>query len=556
MSETRPTSGFQPKLLSLLPGYDFATFLRDLGAGVIVGVIALPLSIALGIASGVRPEQGLYTAVVAGFLISLLGGSRVQIGGPTGAFVVLVLEIVREHGYDGLAAATMMAGGLLILIGVSGLGRVIRFIPYPVTVGFTFGIALLILTTQIPDFLGYPATDWPSGLPERWAAYARHAGEVNTWAVALGAASVAITYGWVRVNRLIPGSLVAIVATSALVEFGGLPVATIGSALGEVPSSLPSLRLPEIDPSQLRDLFSPAVSIALLAGIESLLSAVVADGMIGGRHRSGAELVAQGVANIASPLFGGIPATGAIARTAANVKNGARTPVAGIIHALTVLAILMFFARWAALIPMAALAGILMVVAYNMSEWHLFLKIFRSTRTDISVLLATFLLTLLLDLAAAIQAGVVLASLLFMLRMSSVTQTERIADYGVAEPVAGGPAASARPGVEVFEINGPFFFGAADRFKDALQEIGRKPRGLILRMRHVPVMDSTGLRALEDVVDRAIRDGTIVILSGVGPQPRELIERGGVGAKIGADNLVGDFEAALTRAEALIAREA
>ncbi len=340
----------QPKLLTVLrEGYTAAAFRRDFTAGVIVGIVALPLSIALAIASGVRPEQGLYTAIVAGFLISALGGSRVQIGGPTGAFVVLVFEIVRQHGYDGLAVATIMAGVLLIAMGATGLGGAIRFIPYPVTVGFTSGIALLIFSTQVPDALGLPALEWPGGFIERWGAYAAHLGDVNPRAAAIAAVTVLIGIYWRRVSSVVPGSLVAIVLTSLAVHMAGIPVETIQTRLGEVPTALPAFRLPHVGWSEMRELFSPAVSIALLAGIESLLSAVVADGMIGGRHRSDMELVAQGVANIASPLFGGIPATGAIARTATNVKSGGLSPIAGIVHSLTLLVILLFVGKWAAL---------------------------------------------------------------------------------------------------------------------------------------------------------------------------------------------------------------
>lgn len=541
----------EPKLFQTIrEGYTREKFFRDLAAGVIVGIVALPLSIALAIASGVRPEQGLYTAIVAGFLISALGGSRVQIGGPTGAFVVLVFEIVRQHGYDGLAIATIMAGGLLVLMGISGLGRVIRFIPYPVTVGFTSGIALLIFSTQVPDAFGLTTTEWPEGIVQRWAAYLSHLAEFSVWPAAICGVSILVTVYGSRLFRAVPGSLVAIVATAAAVQLFSLPVETIGTKLGAVPSTLPMPQLPTVDLAQMHALLSPALSIALLAGIESLLSAVVADGMIGGKHRTDMELVAQGVANVASPLFGGIPATGAIARTATNVKSGGRTPVAGMIHALTLLVILVFAGDWAALIPMPALAGILMVVAYNMSERHLFVKIFRSTRSDIAVLLTTFSLTLLADLTVAIQVGVVLASLLFMMRMSETMQAGYITgpseeDGTEGEDTRGLFAGKLPEGVEVFEINGPFFFGAADRFKDALREIARKPKVLILRMRHVPVMDSTGLRALEDVVDKTMREGTIVILSGLQSQPRDLLDRSGLLERIGKGNEAPDIQRAI-----------
>ncbi len=528
----------------------------DLMAGIIVGIVALPLAIAFAIASGVKPEQGLYTAIFAGLLISALSGSRVQIGGPTGAFIVLVYAIVQKYGYDGLATATLMAGALLIVMGVARLGTVIKFIPYPVTVGFTSGIALIILTGQIRDFFGLQMSAVPAEFIEKLEAFAAHVGSVNPWAVAMGALTLSIVIFWPRVTRRVPGSLIAILLTTLLVQFFHLPVETIASRFGSVPSSLPAPRLPTISWELVRQMFSPALSIALLAGIESLLSAVVADGMTERRHRSNMELIAQGVANIVSPLFGGIPATGAIARTATNIKNGGRTPVAGIVHALTLLLILLFFGKWAALIPMATLAGILVIVAYNMSEWQMFAKMFRSPKGDILVLVSTFLLTVLVDLTVAIQVGVVLAAFLFMRRMAEATQVGYVTGMLSEEENPDDPLAlklrEVPAGVEVFEVAGPFFFGAADKFKDALATAKGRPKVLILRLRHVLTLDATALQALESVHAKARRAGTVLLLSGVHTQPLIVLERSGLLAQIGEDNVLGNIDATLNRARSLL----
>ena len=418
-----PESKLEPKLLTVIrEGYDGEIFFKDLTAGIIVGIVALPLAIAFAIASGVKPEQGLYTAIIAGFLISILSGSRVQIGGPTGAFIVIIYGIVQKYGYDGLVIATILSGILLIVMGVAKLGSVIKYIPYPVTVGFTSGIALIIAMGQLRDFFGFHMEKVPAEFIEKVVEYVKHAGTVTPAAAAIGMLTLLIVIFWPRVTRKVPGSLVAIIVTTALVPLWNLNVETIGSRFGAVSSTPPTLHLPPMDWTKIPMMVSPAISIALLAGIESLLSAVVADGMTGRRHRSNMELVAQGVANIASPLFGGIPATGAIARTATNIKNGGLTPVAGIVHAVVLLLIMLFFGKWAALIPMATLAGILLVVSYNMSEYHLFIKMFKSPKSDIAVLIVTFLLTVLVDLTVAIQAGVVLAAILFMKRMADVTR--------------------------------------------------------------------------------------------------------------------------------------
>ena len=462
-----------PKLVSCLrEGISRQQLSKDLMAGVLVGVVALPLAIAFGIASGVKPEQGLYTAIIAGFLISALGGSRVQIGGPTGAFIVIVYDIIQRYGYDGLVIATLLAGVLLIAMGLARLGTIIKYIPYPVTVGFTSGIALIIFTGQLRDLLGMPIEKVPSEFLEKIAVYREHLSGLSLPSAAVGIGTVLIILLWPRVTRKVPGSLVAIVLMTLLVSLFNLPVATIASHFGAVPNSLPLPRLPVLPSWEVfTTLFSPALTIALLAGIESLLSAVVADGMTEGRHRSNMELVAQGVANLVVPFFGGIPATGAIARTATNVKNGGRTPVAGMVHAFTLLLILLFFGKWAALIPMPTLAGILVVVAWNMSEAHLFAKLLRGPHGDVLVLLTTFGLTVLVDLTVAIQVGMVLAAFLFMQRMADATQVGFITrDLSDREEAALDDPNSLQlrevtDGVEVFEINGPFFFGAADKFK-------------------------------------------------------------------------------------------
>lgn len=558
-----PTGKLEPKLVTVFrEGYSRRLFARDLTAGVVVGIVALPLAIAFAIASGVKPEQGLYTAIVAGYLISVLSGSRVQIGGPTGAFIVLIYGIVQAHGYDGLAVATLLAGALLVVMGIARLGAVIQYIPYPVTVGFTSGIALVIAAGQVRDFLGLEMASVPADFVEKGIAYAAHIGTMNPYALAIAALTVATLAYWPRLTHRVPGSLVALIAATALVHLFGLPVETIGSRFGSVPSTLPAPRLPELSWSLTREMFSPALSIALLAGIESLLSAVVADGMTGDRHRSNMELVAQGVANLAAPLFGGIPATGAIARTATNIKNGGKTPVAGIIHAGVLMLILLFFGKWAALVPMAALAGILMVVAYHMSEWRLFARLFRSTRSDVLVLLSTFGLTVFVDLVVAIQVGVVLAALLFMRRMATVTETRFITNViqiedGEDEPEDPGSLAHREvpKGVEVFEVNGPFFFGAADKFKHAISRVERPPKVLILRLRHVLTLDATALRALEDVAAQARREGTVLVLSGVHAQPLVVLERSGMLESVGEANVLGSIDEALERAHEILGAE-
>jgi SulP family sulfate permease len=549
---------FEPKLFTVLKeGYSFAKLGRDAVAGVIVGIIALPLAIAFGIASGVKPEQGLYTAIVAGFLISALGGSRVQIGGPTGAFIVIVYGVVERFGYEGLAVATFIAGILLVLMGLARLGTVIKFVPYPVTVGFTGGIALIIAASQVNDFLGLGMERVPADFIEKLGAYGEHIGSWNPWAAAVGLATIVCIVYWPRVSVRIPGPLVAILATTAAVRLVGIPIETIGDRFGAVPSSLPSPSpLPAMSLAEVRQLFPAAISIAILGAIESLLSAVVADGMVGGRHRSNTELIAQGIANITSPFFGGIPATGAIARTATNVKNGGRSPVAGIVHALTLLVIMYFFAGAAAWIPMATLAGILLVVAYNMSEWRVFAHLFRSPRSDVIVLLTTFVLTVVIDLTIALQVGIVLAAFLFMRRVAVLSDTRVVDDLTLEKELSenGGVAGVAQvpSGVEIFEVQGMLFFGAASKFKDALRQTSGKPRVLILHMRDVFAVDATGLRALEDILDKARADGTTVVLSEARDQPREAIVRAGLVERLGVENLCETIDDALDRAREIV----
>ena len=542
--------------MTTLAGYTREQFFADLVAGVIVGIVALPLAIAFAIASGVGPERGLFTAIVAGFLISALGGSRVQIGGPTGAFVVIVYAIVQRHGVDGLAMATLMAGVILVGFGLARLGAAIKFIPYPVTIGFTSGIAVIIFSNEVKDFLGLRMGPVPAEFILKWRALAARFDAINPWALLVAALTLAIIVFWPRINRRIPSPFAALIIATVTVQLLHLPVETIGSRFGPINASLPAPALPAISFHQIPSLAGAAFTIALLGAIESLLSAVVADGMIGGRHRSNMELVAQGIANIASPLFGGIPATGAIARTATNVKNGGRTPVAGMTHAVTLLVITLFAGRWAGLIPMAALAAILVVVAYSMSEWRTFVAEFRAPKSDVAVLLTTFLLTVLWDLTVAIEVGMVLAAFLFMRRMAEVTNISALT-HEFRDPVDDferDPNAVRRrvvpDGVEVYEITGPFFFGAAETFKERLSRIAGKPQVLILRIRHVPAIDSTGLHALRDLIRRSRRDGILVLLSDVHTQPLVALERSGLYDEMGEENVHGNIDDALNRARA------
>ncbi len=544
-----------PKSITTLKSYSRSQFTSDLIAGVIVGVVALPLAIAFAIASGLTPDRGLYTAIIAGFLISALGGSRVQIGGPTGAFVVIVYGIVQQYGVDGLVVATIMAGVILVVLGIAKLGAAIKFIPHPVVVGFTSGIAVIILSSQVKDFLGLQMGDVPAQFIPKWEAFASHLNSVNGDAIAVSLVALLIMILWPRVSHRIPGPFVALIATTVVVKLFNIPVETIGTRFGAISATLPHPIVPHVSLSQLTALVGPAFTIALLAAVESLLSAVVADGMIGGRHRSNMELIAQGVANIASPIFGGMPATGAIARTATNVKNGGRTPVAGMVHAITLLLITLFFGRWAALIPLATLAAILVVVSYHMSEWRSFRGELTAPRSDVAVLLTTFALTVLVDLTVAIEVGMVLAAFLFMKRMAEVTNvsivTRELADGRDGDEEDDPNSVRRRaipPGVEVFEISGPFFFGAAEQFKDTLNQVAKKPKVLIIRMRDVPAIDSTGLHVLHELARSCKRDGTLLLVSDVHAQPVFALVRSDMLDELGEENLFGNLDDALDRA--------
>jgi SulP family sulfate permease len=544
-----------PKTFTALAGYSRRQFLADLQAGVVVGIVAIPLAIAFAIAAGVSPATGLVTAAVAGFFISFLGGSRVQIGGPTGAFVVIVGGIVARYGVDGLTICTVLAGVLLVVLGLARFGAAIKFIPYPVVTGFTSGIALIIFSSQIRDLLGLKMEAVPGPFLEKWNAFGASLATVNPQALAVAAGSLAILLAWPRLSRAVPAPIVAIVVASILVAALGLPVETIGSRFGEIHASIPAPRLPSLSVERVRELLPSAVTVALLAGIESLLSAVVADGMIGSRHKSNVELVGQGIANLASGLVGGMPATGAIARTATNVKAGGRTPVAGMVHAAVVAAAFLFLGSWARFIPMATLAAILVVVAYHMSEWRAFAQLFRTPKSDVAVLLTTFLLTVLVDLTVAVQVGVVLASFLFLKRMADVTNvgmwTGEWADApdGTMRADTEGVARRQIPeGVEVYEVNGPFFFGAADKIKDVLHFVARKPRVFILRMRNVPIMDASGMRVLDDLFRSFSHQGIRFLIAGIQRQPREALEHAGRIDAYGRQNFVATLDDALDAA--------
>lgn len=562
---------FLPKsVVCVREGYSRGRVLSDLIAGLTVGIIALPLAMAFGIASipetvatadGVSPPAvGLYTAVVAGFLVSVFGGSRVQIAGPTGAFIVIVYDIAARHGFAGLATATMMAGVIMIIMGLARFGTMIKFIPYPVTTGFTSGIAVIIFSSQIKDFFGLAMGPVPVEFVEKWQAYAQHAASWQIEPFAVGAGSLAVMILLRRFAPRVPGAIVAVVFASLAVWVVGLPVDTIGSRFGEIPRTLPAPHLPAFSFDLVRELVPEATTIALLAAIESLLSAVVADGMIGGRHKADCELVAQGAANLASVVFGGIPATGAIARTVANIKNGGRTPLAGIVHAAVLLLIMAVLAPLASTIPLATLAAVLMMVAWNMSEIDHFRSILRAPGSDIAVLLTTFGLTVFMDLTVAVGVGVVLASILFMKRMTEVSDVIDIAKE--LEDGNGGwdelddPDAVAKKvvpqGVEVYEITGPFFFGVADRLKDVLREVEPPPRIFILRMRKVPAIDATGMHALDEFHDKCARQGTVLLLSGVNPHVREALERSGLFGDTLAGNVLGNIDLALERARELL----
>jgi SulP family sulfate permease len=546
----------KPKLFTTLKDYNKEQFIKDLISGTIVGIVALPLAIAFAIASGVSPEKGLFTAIIAGFIISFLGGSKVQIGGPTGAFVVIVYGIVQKYGVDGLTTATLIAGAMLIIMGFARLGSIIKYIPHPLIVGFTTGIALIIFTSQIKDFFGLTMGNVPSDFIEKIVAYSEHIANINFYAMIIAAGTIVISMIWTKLRFKIPGSLVALILSTVLVQIFSIPVETIGSRFGAIPSSLPAPTLPHFNFSVIQKMIQPAFTIALLGGIESLLSAVVADGMIGGSHRSNMELIAQGVANIFSSIFGGIPATGAIARTATNVKNGGRTPIAGMVHAVILLLIMLFFGKWATEIPMACLAGILVVVAFNMSEYQTFIGLAKGPKGDAAILLTTFFLTVLVDLTVAIEIGMVMSAFIFMRRMSNASNVSVITnDMNEIENLDDANAITKYKipnGIEVFEISGPFFFGAAYKFKESMKLLKRPPKVLIIRMRYVPVIDATGLHTIEEVFHQAKSQKTILIIAGLVGRPLEMMEQTGLADKIGKENIFDDLEAALHRAEDLI----
>ncbi len=545
----------KPKLFSVMKTYNKNQFFKDIIAGIIVAIIALPLSIALAIASGVSPEQGLYTAIFAGFFISFLGGSRVQIGGPTAAFVVIIYGIVTEFGMAGLTIATLMAGIMLILMGFLKFGSLIKYIPYTITAGFTAGVAIGIFAGQIKDFLGLDMGAVPAEFIEKVVEYSKVITTVDVDTLIVGVISLVILIIMPKLSKVVPGSLVAIIVATLIVKFTPLETATIGSVYGELSSSIPAPSVPEFNFAMIKQLLPSAFTIAILAAIESLLSCVVSDGMINSRHRSNMELIGQGVGNIASGLFGGIPATGAIARTAANVKNGGRTPIAGMVHALTLLIILKLAMPLAALIPMTTLAAILIVVAYNMGEWKEFFGLMKhAPKSDVAIMLVTFFLTVIFDLVVAIEFGLVLAAILFIKRMSDVSSIRGWTYDGNDDTKENDPMhiglKQVPDGTLVYEIDGPMFFGVADNFLNI--SINDDTKVLILRMRSVPAMDITALQSLEKVYDKCKKNDVTVILSHVLEQPMKVMEKAGFAEKIGKDNFCENIDAALERAGKLI----
>lgn len=542
-----------PKLWTVWKeGYSLSTLRADTLAGMTVAIVALPLSMALAIASGASPDKGLITAVIAGFLISALGGSRTQIGGPTGAFVVVVFQVIATHGYDGLLLATLMAGAILVVAGVLKLGRLIRFIPHPVVTGFTAGIAVTIASSQVKDFLGLSMDSVPAEFVPKWAAYWNALGTTDTVTLGIGVGSLALIIGLRRLAPRLPGFLIAIVAASLAVSLLHLPVATIGSRFPDIPSGLPLPSVPHVSLEKLREVLPSAFTIAFLAGVEALLSAVVADGMTGTRHRSNQELVGQGIANIGSAFFGGLPATGAIARTATNIRAGGRTPFAGMIHALFILLFILFATDLMAFVPMAALAAILFMVSWGMSEIGRFIALMKMANSDRAVLLLTFFLTVFVDLTVAIGVGVTVASLLFMARMSETVEfgDGRAPDEDVGEDQAQRDDLPA--GVEVFRINGPLFFGVAGELLDTLRRMGQMPRVIILRMRLVPLLDASGVAMIEEFEKQAALSGTQLILSGVQPEPRAMLARAGLTEEREGLSFVPGFAAALELARGMV----
>ena len=547
---------FKPKLFSILPELTPDRILKDVVAGVMVGIVALPLAIAFAIASGVSPEKGLISAVVGGFLVSFLGGSRVQIGGPTGAFIVILYGIVQQYGINGLMLATIMSGIILMIMGFAQFGSLIKFIPYPVIVGFTSGIAVIIFSSQVKDFFGLNIATVPADFIGKWSAYGQNVGTLDLSSLMIGMLALLIIIFWPKISRKIPGSLIAIIVTTACVQYFQLHVATIESRFGEIPSMIPPPSLPFFDFATIRQLIMPATTIALLGAIEALLSAVVADGMIGSRHKSNMELIAQGAANIITPLFGGLPVTGAIARTATNVKNGGRTPIAGMVHAITLLLIMLLFGKWAKLIPMPALAAILIIVAWNMSEIKVFRELLKSPRSDVIVLLTTFGLTVVFDLTLAIEIGMLLSVVLFMQRMAQLSNvgviTKDLKDSDEEEDPNTIVTRKVPEGVEVFEFNGPFFFGAASKFREAMHIVEKSPKIRIIRMRNVLSIDATGLNMMKDLLKDCNKAETRLILSGVHAQPLFALQQYGLYDEIGEENIFGNIDDALDHAREIL----
>ena len=551
----------QTKLFSCLKTYDKKTFMSDLMAGIIVGIVALPLAIAFGIASGVTPEKGIITAIVAGLVISLFGGSKVQIGGPTGAFIIIIYGIIQKYGFEGLTIATLMAGFFLVLFGLLRLGTIIKYIPYPIVVGFTSGIAVTIFTTQIKDLFGLTLPSNPSDFIEKWGVYLQNFNTIDPWCALIGVASVVVIAVTPRFSKKIPGSLIAIILMTIvallLKNFAGvLSIETIGDRFS-ISNELPAAQVPDMNWETIKSLVSPAITIAILGAIESLLSATVADGVIGDHHDSNTELVAQGLANIASPLFGGIPATGAIARTMTNINNGGKTPVAGIIHAVVLLLIFLFLMPLAKYIPMACLAGVLVVVSYGMCGWRSFLELMKNPKSDVTVLLITFFLTIIFDLTIAIEVGLIIACLLFMKRMSETTDvkaiTEEIDLNQDAEFSTGNLDHLIIPqGVEVYEINGPYFFGAGNKFEEIMASFGNRPKVRIIRMRKVPFVDSTGIHNLTNLCEMSKKEGIQIVLSGVREKVNGQLEHAGFYHLIGEENICSHINLALKRANEII----
>ena len=551
---------FKPKLFLDLRGYNKEKLTADIMAGLIVGIVALPLAIAFGIASGVTPEKGIITAIIAGLAVSLFGGSRVQIGGPTGAFIVIIYGIIQQYGEAGLLVATVMAGVFLILLGVFHLGTIIKYIPYPIVVGFTSGIAVTIFTTQIKDLFGLTIDNVPADFIEKWIVYIRHFGSLDVWSTVVGIVSVAIIALSPKLTHKIPGSLIAIIVMTVgvylLKQYGiATQVETIGDRF-MIKAELPGMNVPELNWESIKQLMAPAITIAILGAIESLLSATVADGVIGDHHDSNQELVGQGIANILSPIFGGIPATGAIARTMTNINNGGRTPVAGIVHAVVLLLIFLLLMPLAQYIPMACLAGVLVIVSYNMSGWRTFRELLRNPKSDVAVLLITFFLTVIFDLTVAIEFGLVLACLLFIKRVMETTEVNLFKDEIIPTDADGTVISEEHLHIpdhtEVYEINGPYFFGIATKFEETMAQLGDRPNVRIIRMRKVPFIDSTGIHNLTSLCEMSQKEKITIVLSGVNEKVHKVLVKSGFYELLGEENICPNINVALERAKMII----